>query len=217
VRARLWETVRVGIEGLIPDLYERHAHAWDVARGSRLVYELPWLDKFSALIDPGGHVLDVGCGSARPIAAHLIGAGYRLTGIDTAASLVALSRRRFPAHTWQVGDMRTLRLGRRFAGVVAWSSLFHLTRDDQRTMFGRFAAHLNPGGVLLFTSGHRDEETTGQFQGETLYHASLASSEYQQQLDDHGFDLVDHTIDDPAFGHLTIWLGRLRPRPGTAI
>ena len=94
--------------------------------------------------------------------------------------------------------MRTVALGRRFAGLVAWSSLFHLTRADQRTMFARFADHLEPDGVLLFTSGHRDGETIGQFQSEPLYHASLAITEYQQLLAAHGFDIIDYTVDAPT-------------------
>jgi 2-polyprenyl-3-methyl-5-hydroxy-6-metoxy-1,4-benzoquinol methylase len=49
--------------------------------------------------------------------------------------------------------MRRLALGQRFDAVIAWHSLFHLPHDDQRVMFARFARLLNPGGMLMFTSG----------------------------------------------------------------
>jgi hypothetical protein len=31
--------------------------------------------------------------------------------------------------------MRSLTLGRRFGGILAWDSFFHLRQDDQRRMF----------------------------------------------------------------------------------
>ena len=40
--------------------------------------------------------------------------------------------------------------------IVAWDSFFHLTRDDQRSMFPVLAKHVTRGGLLLFTSGPRD-------------------------------------------------------------
>jgi hypothetical protein len=40
-----------------------------------------------------------------------------------------------------VADMRTLALGQQFDALLAWDSFFHLTRDAQRAMFARFAAH----------------------------------------------------------------------------
>ena len=41
-------------------------------------------------------------------------------------------------------DMRRLALGRRFAGLIAWDSFFHLRPQDQRAMFPIFAAHAAP-------------------------------------------------------------------------
>ena len=49
--------------------------------------------------------------------------------------------------------MRGLDLGRRFGGIVAWDSFFHLNAEDQRATVPIFARHLAPGGALLFTSG----------------------------------------------------------------
>ena len=51
----------------IVGLYRRHASAWDAARGDVLI-EGAWLDRFLGLLPSGGEVLDLGCGSGRPIA-----------------------------------------------------------------------------------------------------------------------------------------------------
>jgi SAM-dependent methyltransferase len=63
----------------IPGLYEQHAELFDRERG-RSLFERGWLDRFAALLPPGGTILDIGCGSGEPIAAYLIGHGFSSRG-----------------------------------------------------------------------------------------------------------------------------------------
>ena len=190
-------------------LYDRHAHAFDNERWRNL-FERPWLDRFAALVPHGGSILDIGCGCGEPIARHFIETGYRLTGIDSSSAMIDLCVSRFPQQSWAVADMRTLDLGRRFDGLLAWDSFFHLRMQDQRAMCAVFRAHAAPSVALMFTSGPRDGEAIGTFQGEPLYHASLAPDEYRALLDRHGFEVVAHAAEDPECGGHTIWLARLR-------
>ncbi len=154
-------------------------------------------------------MLDLGCGSGRPLARHFIERGHPVTGVDTSPELIGMCRRRFPDQTWVVGDMRTLALGRRFDGLLAWNSLFHLTHADQRAMFEVFRAHAAPGAVLMFTCGWNHGVAMGEFQGERLYHASLDPEEYRALLTSHGFEVVAHK---PAMdsGAGVSWIARLR-------
>jgi trans-aconitate methyltransferase len=187
-------------ERIIP-LYEEHAAAWDELRGT-VFREHEWLDPFLAEVRPGGHILDLGCGSGEPVARHLIGRGFRVTGVDSSASLIALCRTRMPEQDWHVADMRRLAFGRRFDGLIAWHSFFHLHFDDQRAMFPRFAAHLAPGVPLLFSAGPQH--------GEPLYHASLAPEEYRRLLDENGFDLILFRPGEPIASGPSVWLARKR-------
>lgn len=191
----------------IVGLYERHAHAFDRIRG-RDLFEKHWLDRFTASLPTGGTVLDIGCGSGEPMAAELISRGFRLTGIDSAATLIGLCRARFPEHHWYIGDMRHLTLGVRFDALLAWHSFFHLTGQEQRAMFVRFAAHAEKGAMLMFTSGPGEGEAIGTFEGEPLYHASLAPEAYRRLLEGNGFELVAHVPEDPSCGGATVWLAR---------
>lgn len=191
----------------ITGLYERHASAYDRDRG-RSLQERAWLDRFMALM-PGTRVADIGCGMGEPIARHLIDAGLRVTGIDSSPSLVAMCRQRFPAAEWIVGDMRRLSLGRRFDGLIAWDSFFHLSGDDQRAMFPRFAAHAERGAPLLFTTGTSEGEAIGTWEGEPLYHASLAVAEYDALLRANGFEVEAFRADDAECGGHTVWLACL--------
>ena len=193
----------------IPGLYERHALAFDRLRG-RALFEKPWLERFAALMEPGAAVLDLGCGSGEPMAQALIAGGFRLTGVDASATLIGLCRKRHPQHEWIVGDMRDLSLRKNFGGILAWHSFFHLTPGDQRRMFPAFSVLAAPGAALMFTSGPSHGVAIGAFEGEPLYHASLAAAEYRDLLEANGFDVVAHRVEDPDCGGATVWLARRR-------
>ena len=191
----------------IVGLYQENALAWDRQRG-RDLFEKPWLDRFLALLPERGTILDVGCGMGEPIARHFVERGYGVTGVDSSPTLVELARRRFPAQQWLAMDMRRLHLGRRFDGILAWHSLFHLSPEDQRPMFKRLAAHAAEGAALMFTSGSALGEAIGEWQGEPLYHASLDPAEYEALLAENGFAPVEHRLRDPDCGGATVWLAR---------
>ncbi len=193
----------------IVSLYRRHALTWAEDRGNRL-FETAWLDRFLGLVPVGGAVLDIGCGSGQPIARTCIAQGYAVTGVDSSPEMIEICREQFLLQTWQVADMRTLALGRRFAGLLAWDSFFHLCHADQRRMFPIFRAHAAPRAALMFTSGPSHGEAIGSYRGEPLFHASLDAAEYRALLDANGFDVVAHVVEDPACGRHTIWLAQLR-------
>jgi SAM-dependent methyltransferase len=192
----------------IVGLYEENASAWDSVRDAEPRLERDWLDRFSAMLPPGAVLLDLGCGSGQPMARDLVRRGFRVVGLDSSPSLIALCRMRFPEQEWLVADMRKLDLGRSFQGAIVWHSSFHLTHQEQRGLFPRLSRHLAPGAPLLITSGEEAGVRIGAWQGEPLYHASLAPEEYRALLADNGFDLVRHRLCDPEAGGATVWLAR---------
>jgi SAM-dependent methyltransferase len=193
----------------IIDLYQRRVREWDDARGRNL-FERGWLDRFTALLPPGASVLDIGCGSGEPIARYLIDLQFRVSGVDSAPAMIDLCRSRFPSSTWLVADMRELALGRRFDGLIAWDSFFHLRPEDQRAMFPIFGAHATPNGALMFTSGPSFGEAVGTFEAEPLYHGSLDAAEYRALLAVEGFEVVAHVAEDATCGGHTVWLAQRR-------
>ncbi|HYK80088.1 MAG TPA: methyltransferase domain-containing protein [Micropepsaceae bacterium] len=193
----------------IVELYQRHAQAWACQRGNNL-FETAWLDRFLTLIPCDVAILDIGCGSAEPIARYFIEKGYDVTGVDSSPAMIDICKGHFPGQEWIVADMRTMSLGRSFSGILAWDSFFHLCPEDQRRMFPIFRKHASPNAALMFTSGPSHGEAIGSFRGEPLYHASLDETEYRSLLDSSGFDVVAHVAEDPACGRHTIWLAQLR-------
>jgi SAM-dependent methyltransferase len=188
-------------------VYEAQAEGFDRTRNRRLV-EVRWLERFRALAPENAALLDLGCGAGEPIADYLIGRGHRVTGVDFAAAMLVIARGRFPEAEWVQADMRGLDLGRRFGGIVAWDSFFHLTREDQAEMFPVFARHLVPGGALLFTSGPGDGEAVGAVGGAAVYHASLSPAAYAGLLEANGFAVMSFQAEDADCAGHSVWLAR---------
>jgi trans-aconitate methyltransferase len=172
--------------------------------------EAGWLDRFHRMLPSYPAVLDLGCGSGEPIGRYLVERGCRLTGVDSAPEMIALCEEHLPEQTWRVADMRSLSLDQVFDGIFAWDSFFHLCHDDQRRMFPVFRAQAASHAALMFTSGPAYSEVIGTFEGEPLYHASLDGAEYRTVLDENGFTVVAHALEDPTCGRHTVWLAQLR-------
>jgi ubiquinone/menaquinone biosynthesis C-methylase UbiE len=184
-------------------IYERQAASFDRQR-SRALLERGWLERLLARTGPGDTILDVGCGSGEPIARYVIKRGRRVCGTDFAEPMLKIARRRFPTERWLLGDMRDLDLGEAFAGLIAWDSFFHLTADEQRVTLPRLARHVAPGGSLLVTVGPAEGEVWGQVGREPVYHASLASIEYERILGAAGLKVEAFVPNDPSCAGHTI-------------
>ena len=174
--------------GRIVAHYEKHAVAWDGDRASTGWNDQIWHDRFIDQLPAGASVLDLGCGSGRPVARHMHARGLKVTGVDSSPTMISLCQARLPGSEWVVADMRQLALRRRFDGILAWDSFFHLDPDDQRRMFAVLAQHAADDAVLMFNTGPEHGEAIGSYRGDPLYHASLAPSAYVGLLDGIGLD-----------------------------
>jgi hypothetical protein len=108
--------------------------------------------------------------------------------------------------------MRRLALDRRFDGILAWDSYFHLSHEAQRKMFAIFDAHANERAVLMFNTGpeYGEAASTFTFKDKQLYHAGLAPAEYRALLEHRRFDMVAHVTNDRQSGGRTAWLCKRR-------
>ncbi len=187
--------------------YDAVASEWDLRR-DRTLFERRHLDRMLQHA-PGRRVLDLGCGTGRPIAQYLVERRCAVTGVDGAPAMIDLFRRNVPGARAVVADMRELALGETFDAILAWDSFFHLSPGDQRAMMAVFAAHAAPRAVLLFTAGPEAGEPLGDFAGHALYHASLDPDGYGEALEGAGFTLIDVTIEDAEAGGHTVYLARV--------
>ncbi|NLS55805.1 class I SAM-dependent methyltransferase [Hafnia alvei] len=72
-------------DNIIP-LYQQNSAFWDSQRngsqGDLPCSEIPWLERFLALLPANGHILDIGCGTGEPIAGYFIRQGFNVTGFE---------------------------------------------------------------------------------------------------------------------------------------
>ena len=191
-------------------VYERNAARFDAERAKGL-FERKWIDRFLGLLPEGGLVLDLGCGAADPIGVHMLARGYRVIGVDASSAMIRLARARAPLGDWRIADMRSLALAERFDGIIGWNSFFHLTREEQRDVLPRLAAHLRPGGILMLTVGPEDGEVAGTVGDDAVYHASLSPEAYAALLAADGMEVIDFVAEDPECDFASILLARLSP------
>jgi methyltransferase family protein len=94
-------------------------------------------------------LLELGSGGGNT-ASHLK-AHFRLTLTDLAPAMLALSRGLNPEAEHVAGDMRTIRLGREFDGVLIHDAIMYMaTEADLRAALETARVHCRPGGVGVF-------------------------------------------------------------------
>jgi SAM-dependent methyltransferase len=81
---------------------------------------------FFSRLRPKASVLDVCCGSGH-VTRELVARGYRVTGLDASAELIAQARLDMPAATFVVADVRHFRPAEEFdAALSTFDSLNHI-------------------------------------------------------------------------------------------
>jgi cyclopropane fatty-acyl-phospholipid synthase-like methyltransferase len=182
--------------------YNAIAPAWDAARQTLGPPEGRYLAAFLEGLAPASHVLDLGCGTGRPIAEAVLARGHRVTGVDQSGVLLAFARARFPQATWIESRIQDFDCDDRFAGIVCWDALFHIDRAEHAGVFQRCAALLEPGGRLMLTVGGSEHPAfTDTMFGREFFYDSHPPARALELLADCGFvpRLADF-INPPAGG-----------------
>jgi SAM-dependent methyltransferase len=103
--------------------------------------------------DPAGvhSVLDLGCGTGL-MAAALTSYGYRVTGVDSSAAMLARARRLVGSEAVLIqGSMPGLRVGGVFDAVIStFDALNYLSPTKFGATVAAVAGRLRPGGWLVF-------------------------------------------------------------------
>src|SRR5262245_13656622 len=124
------------------------------------------LKRLEPLPAPGtATMLELGSGGGS-LASHLK-AHFTMTLTDRSPSMLAVSRAVNPECEHIVGDMRTLRLSRRFAFVLVHDAIMYATDEASvRATLETTAAHCRPGGrVIVLPDYVRETFTPGTDDG----------------------------------------------------
>lgn len=188
--------------------YDPIAEQWHSSRQERAYTErvLRYVDLVVEGLEPGAGVLDLGCGTGRPVAEHLIGRRFRVVGVDQSEGMLEIARRVVPEAELIHGDMLGVEFGGGFSAAVAWDSIFHVGRAHHPAVFRKLAESLKPGGrLLLSTGGDGDEGFTSEMYGQTFFYSGHGPEVTRGLLEAAGFEVELWEVDDPSSrGHVAV-------------
>lgn len=116
----------------------------------------PWVARFAPLVRPGGRVLDIACGGGRH-ARYLAALGHAVDAVDRDATALAklagsagltLRQADLEAGPWPYANIM-------FDAIVVTNYL-------HRPLLPRLAASLAPGGILIYETFARGNESYGR-------------------------------------------------------
>ncbi len=102
-------------------------------------------------------VLHLGCGGGH--VDSQLKRFVRITGVDLSPSMLRLARRLNPEVQYRRGDMRSVRLGRTFDGVIlSDAGAYMRTPQDLARAFATAHRHLRPRGAFVTYAEHTREQ-----------------------------------------------------------
>jgi len=133
-------------------------------------------------------ILDFGCGPGRDLASFCR-LGHQAIGLDGTAGFVSLARAATRCEVWQQDFLKLDLPERRFDGVFANASLFHIPSCELPRVLRQLHATLKPRGVL-FSSNPRGGNEEGWNRGRYGVYHDLES--WRRYLTAAGFLELEH-------------------------
>lgn len=177
------------------------------------------LEEFSARLQAGARVLDLGCGAGIP-STRALATKFDVTGVDISAAQIERASRNVPKAGFIQADIGEVELSAAsFDGVTAFYSISHLPREEHASLFERVARWLRPNGLFLATLGANDSaDWIGDWLGRPMFFSSFGADANRRLVEAAGFELViDEGLDtiEPEGAMPFLWvLARKRPVSG---
>ena len=148
----------------------------------------------------------------------LLERGASVIGNDISTKQIQMAQARCPEATFMSGDMAKLEFEpSTFDGITCFYAIFHLPREEQKTMLQKILSWLKPGGMLVFNTATIDsEEIHGEMMGHGMFWSSFDVKGNKAMVSDAGFVDIDAEVieagegkleeDDPDYGVTFLWI-----------
>lgn len=192
--------------------YDRIAHHWadnpGLARNGIAQHE-----RALQFLGRAGRAIDVGCGSNSRFIELLLTRGFAVEGLDISTEMLALARAKHPQVTFHHADICTWAFPHRYDFISAWDSIWHVPLERHPAVLEKLCAALNPGGILIFTSGGVDTpgHVTNPCHGQPLYHAALGIPQLLRLIDQFGCVCRHLEYDQHPESHLYLIVQKSTP------
>ncbi len=196
--------------------YDYIAEQWHSSFREQTYVErvLGYVDKILDGLPVGAKVLDLGCGTGKPIARYLVQKDFRVVGVDQSKKMLEIAQHVVPEAELIHADMVEVELAGKFAAAVAWDSIFHIERKHHSAIYRKLANSLEIGGRLLLSVGGSDVEDTtsndpgvegftSEMFGHTFFYSGYEPKVARKLLEAEGFEIEVWEVDDPSSrGHI---------------
>lgn len=163
--------------------YNLIAPQWAAARATFFGREREYLDALLSAAPVGATILDLGCGTGRPMAEHIVAQGRRVLGVDQSEALLQMARSNLPNERWVLSTMEAFEPDQPCHGALLWDSLFHLSRAQHEPILRKVVNALPPGARLMLTvGGSAHPAFTDTMFGQTFSYDSNTPDESRQIL-----------------------------------
>jgi demethylmenaquinone methyltransferase/2-methoxy-6-polyprenyl-1,4-benzoquinol methylase len=196
--------------------YRRRAPRYDA---ELLLFDTYRRDAIAQLaLEPGQHVIDVGCGTGLSFRGMLqgIGPSGRIVALDPSPDMLALARERVQRNQW--GNVELVQADAAGAPLrgKADAALFHFTHDVLRdaTALDHVLAHVKPGGRVVATGLQWAPPwlvPTNAFVWLAALYSVSSLEGLQQPWDLLAARLVDVSVQTAWLGGIYVAAGRMPP------
>jgi SAM-dependent methyltransferase len=139
-------------------------------------------------------ILDFGCGPGRDLKA-IAALRHEAVGLEGSAEFARMARAFSGCEVWQQDFLQLDLPARRFDGVFANASLFHVPTQALPRVLGELRATLKPNGVLFSSNPRGSNEEGWQHERYCVYHDLDAWRRYLTQA---GFVELEHYFRPPG-------------------
>ena len=158
--------------------YNKIAREWSNARAGFFGREREYLDLVLEAAPEGATILDLGCGSGRPMAEYAVSRGRRIIGVDQSEAMLDLARAGMPGERWILAPIESHDMSSGYQGAIIWDSLFHIPRAEHAGILGKVVRGLPAGGRLMVTvGGSAHPSFTDVMFGQPFYYDSNTPTE----------------------------------------
>ena len=177
--------------------YNKIASQWNEDRNKTKLHK--YVLEFESHLKRNAYVLDLGCGTGYPNITYLNKKGHFVYGIDISEEMIKYAiDLKLDNTNFELINFLDFNHDKKFDGILAFDSLFHLPLDKHVEAFKKISNLINAGGYF----GKEKVTVKGQMYSEQFYYSTLNSDETIKLLIQEGFEIVESIIDyKDEFGH----------------
>lgn len=145
-------------------------------------------------LPPNAKVLDVGCGTGRPVCSSIAAAGHSVLGVDISQNMIDAAKQNVPAAKFEKADIKTYTpsdAGDYDAITVYFSLIASVTQQEIKDIFAKIHKWLKSGAYFIFgTVPINGESLDIEWMGRPITVSSLDQDTALESLKGVGFEIV---------------------------